>query len=402
MKVWKNGTRVISVGSLQIRQDPRIERTEDFLEVKDVTIWDTGTFTCEIEADLENHITVSHFLQVLESARIVDTGGPESMRVRAGTTVSLLCRAEGHPKPKVLWTKLYMGRQTSISDQAELVLDTVTRKDAGQYQCRADNGVGNPKFKKIELLVNYPPEVQATETRVHATVGWSVNMTCQVYADPHATVTWYRGHRKQDPVTDHTQTEVKFEDGSSLYVLTLLPETLEAITNYTCVAQNSLGQGRDTVQLSGLPSAPVISSGELSVSLTSYELVWHTHSILQILAYNILYRKLPSGSIVYAWDSLDVEGDDLLDSRDSSGRVVFQHRTVDNLEQDTAYVAKIKARNIVGWSDFSQEFLFYTRGKDSKPVESRVVDDATGDAAGRCACQSINFVLTILSAAFLI
>ena len=35
-----------------------------------------------------------------------------------------------------------------------MVLDTVTRKDAGQYQCRADNGVGNPKFKKIELLVN--------------------------------------------------------------------------------------------------------------------------------------------------------------------------------------------------------------------------------------------------------
>ena len=47
---------------------------------------------------------------LLESARIVDTGGPKSMRVRAGTTVSLLCRAEGHPKPKVLWTKLYMGR----------------------------------------------------------------------------------------------------------------------------------------------------------------------------------------------------------------------------------------------------------------------------------------------------
>ena len=33
-----------------------------------------------------------------------------------------------------------------------------------------------------------------------------------------------------------------------------------------------------------------------------------------------------------------------MDNRDSSGRVVFQHRTVDNLEQDTAYVAKIKVR----------------------------------------------------------
>ena len=63
--------------------------------------------------------------------------------------------------------------------------------------------------------------------------------------------------------------------------------------------------------------------------------------ILQFYSY-----LLQSGSIVYAWDSLDVGGDDLVDSRDSSGRVVFQHRTVDNLEQDTAYVAKIKVNTV--------------------------------------------------------
>ena len=51
--------------SFQIRQDPRIERTESMLHVRGVTVWDTGTYTCEIEADMENHITLSHFLQVL-------------------------------------------------------------------------------------------------------------------------------------------------------------------------------------------------------------------------------------------------------------------------------------------------------------------------------------------------
>ena len=35
-----------------------------------------------------------------------------------------------------------------------LTLDTVTRREAGSYQCRADNGVGPPQFKKIDLLIS--------------------------------------------------------------------------------------------------------------------------------------------------------------------------------------------------------------------------------------------------------
>ena len=85
VQLWKNGTRVISVGSLQVkylyfsnkvanflpyqvRNDPRIMRSEDRLVIKRVTVWDTGTsgtYTCEIEADMEEQTTVSHFLQVL-------------------------------------------------------------------------------------------------------------------------------------------------------------------------------------------------------------------------------------------------------------------------------------------------------------------------------------------------
>ena len=33
--------------------------------IENVTVYDTGTYTCEIEANLDNHITISHFLQVL-------------------------------------------------------------------------------------------------------------------------------------------------------------------------------------------------------------------------------------------------------------------------------------------------------------------------------------------------
>ena len=65
VQLWKNRTRVISVGSLQVINDPRIIRSEDRLIIRKVNIWDTGTYTCEIEANMDEQTTVSHFLQVL-------------------------------------------------------------------------------------------------------------------------------------------------------------------------------------------------------------------------------------------------------------------------------------------------------------------------------------------------
>ena len=56
---------------------------------------------------LSTHI---FYLIHLESARIIETNGPGTMRVRAGTTVSLNCKAEGHPEPAVTWAKIAMGR----------------------------------------------------------------------------------------------------------------------------------------------------------------------------------------------------------------------------------------------------------------------------------------------------
>ena len=40
-------------------------RRVDKLIIKKVNVWDTGTYTCEIEAGMEEQTTVSHFLQVL-------------------------------------------------------------------------------------------------------------------------------------------------------------------------------------------------------------------------------------------------------------------------------------------------------------------------------------------------
>ena len=49
------------------------------------------------------------------SPKIVESSGLGEMRVRSGTTVSMECRAEGHPQPRVTWTKIQAGRSVSQS-----------------------------------------------------------------------------------------------------------------------------------------------------------------------------------------------------------------------------------------------------------------------------------------------
>ena len=44
-------------------------------------------------------------------------------------------------------------RASPLSERAELTIEEVSRLDGGSYQCCADNGVGEPKFRKISLQV---------------------------------------------------------------------------------------------------------------------------------------------------------------------------------------------------------------------------------------------------------
>lgn len=387
-QLWKNGTRVLFVGRLQIRSDPRVSRSKDELVIKQVTVYDTGPYTCEVEADREEQILVQHFLQALE-APLIPASGPASVTVRAGTTVSLACRPTGHPQPTIAWTKLGESARTGpLASSPVLTIEAAQRPDEGVYQCAADNGVGSPVTRKIVLRVLYPPEVNAVRTPVHASVGWGVNISCDVWSDPPAELTWLKGGKQLDPHTLYQQMTVS---GAVRHSLSLVPQQKEDITNFSCLASNKMGKGGANVLLTGLPSPPLVSSGELSASRSSYLLAWRTDSFTDILQYNVLYRKLPMGAIVYAWDSADITGDSLQQVRDATGQTVLQQYQVDQLSPDSAFVAKIKARNAVGWSDFSNEFLFYTQGKDSPPVESHVL--TSGQSATPCPLPPLLLVL---------
>ena len=63
-----------------------------------------------------------------------------------------------------------------------------------------------------------PPEVLASPTQLHATVGWTVSLCCLVWADPPATVSWYRGTSDRELLETQDQPSEKVTTEENLFL----------------------------------------------------------------------------------------------------------------------------------------------------------------------------------------
>ena len=66
--------------------------------------------------------------------------------------------------------------------------------------------------------VSDPPEVLASPTQLHATVGWTVSLCCLVWADPPATVSWYRGTSDRELLETQDQPSEKVTTEENLFL----------------------------------------------------------------------------------------------------------------------------------------------------------------------------------------
>nr|XP_053651478.1 B-cell receptor CD22-like [Cherax quadricarinatus] len=197
---WLNGRMKKGVSQMTSR-DVNVPWTSSTLELVIGPEDEGSKLTCRAE----NHelpattIESTHQLQVLYSPEVHVAAGSslDLNHIKEGDDVYFDCHIKARPDAhKISWSFNGEELQQNVSAGVmvvgrSLVLQKVTRKQAGSYACAATNTQGSNTSSAILLSVKYSPVCRVEQTDVYG-VGRheKTTVTCRVEADP--PVTAYR------------------------------------------------------------------------------------------------------------------------------------------------------------------------------------------------------------------
>ena len=180
----------------------------------------------------------------------IDSSTPALIQVKKGDDVTLNCKGSGNPKPAVKWSRVGKPMPDGSNDiESEIVtFSDVSRHHAGTYVCSASNGHGKEASKKVEVNVEYSPEMEVGEVFVHTKTGDKAEIVCRVHAFPSPTVVWvFNGNAIS------SNERVKIGRVGSRHTLTITKVQPSDFGTFTCQASNTLGTDERTTELSGKP-----------------------------------------------------------------------------------------------------------------------------------------------------
>ncbi|XP_074762081.1 neuronal growth regulator 1 isoform X1 [Athene noctua] len=256
---WLNRSSIIFAGSDKWSVDPRVSiatanRREYSLQIQDVDVTDDGPYTCSVQTQhtprtMQVHLTVQVSPKIFRiSSDIV---------VNEGSNVTLVCLATGKPEPSISWRHISPSAKPFESGQY-LDIYGITRDQAGEYECSAENDVSVPDVKKVKVTVNFAPTIQELKSS-GVVLGGNGLIRCEGAGVPAPVFEWYKGERK----LINGQQGITIKNYSTRSLLTVTNVTEEHFGNYTCVAANKLGTTNASLPLNQIieptTSSPVSS-----------------------------------------------------------------------------------------------------------------------------------------------
>ncbi|KAK2539896.1 Negr1, partial [Columba guinea] len=281
---WLNRSSIIFAGSDKWSVDPRVSiatanRREYSLQIQDVDVTDDGPYTCSVQTQ-HTPRTMQVHLTVHVSPKIFRISG--DIVVNEGSNVTLVCLATGKPEPSISWRHISPSGEShhptaasptfyhlcfafSVFQNAKpfesgqyLDIYGITRDQAGEYECSAENDVSVPDVKKVKVTVNFAPTIQELKSS-GVVLGGNGLIRCEGAGVPAPVFEWYKGERK----LINGQQGITIKNYSTRSLLTVTNVTEEHFGNYTCVAANKLGTTNASLPLNQIieptTSSPVSS-----------------------------------------------------------------------------------------------------------------------------------------------
>ncbi|XP_036114244.1 neural cell adhesion molecule 1 isoform X2 [Molossus molossus] len=282
--------------------------------------------------------------------------------------VTLTCEASGDPIPSVTWRT--STRNISSEEKASwtrpekqetldghmvvrsharvssLTLKSIQYTDAGEYICTASNTIGQDS-RSMYLEVQYAPKLQGP-VAVYTWEGNQVNITCEVFAYPSATISWFRDGQL---LPSSNYSNIKIYNTPSASYLEVTPDSENDFGNYNCSAVNRIGQESLEFILvqADTPSSPSIDQVEpySSTAQVQFDEPEATGGV-PILKYKAEWRAAGEEMWHFKW----------YDAKEASMEGIV---TIMGLKPETTYAVRLAALNGKGLGEISPASEFKTQ-----------------------------------------
>ncbi|XP_070479202.1 neural cell adhesion molecule 1 isoform X5 [Equus przewalskii] len=272
--------------------------------------------------------------------------------------VTLTCEASGDPIPSITWrtsTRNISSAEKTLDGHmvvrsharvSSLTLKSIQYTDAGEYICTASNTIGQDS-QSMYLEVQYAPKLQGP-VAVYTWEGNQVNITCEVFAYPSATISWFRDGQL---LPSSNYSNIKIYNSPSASYLEVTPDSENDFGNYNCTAVNRIGQESLEFILvqADTPSSPSIDQVEpySSTAQVQFDEPEATGGV-PILKYKAEWRAMGEEVWHFKW----------YDAKEANMEGIV---TIVGLKPETRYAVRLAALNGKGLGEISAASEFKTQ-----------------------------------------
>ncbi|XP_068963117.1 neuronal cell adhesion molecule isoform X4 [Petaurus breviceps papuanus] len=232
------------------------------LNIIHVSEADSGKYKCTARNSLG---FVEHTISVTVKAAPYWITAPRNLVLSPGEDGTLICRANGNPKPSISWLTNGVPIEMAPDDPSRkidgdtILFSDVQESSSAVYQCNASNEYGYLLANAFVNVLAEPPRI-LTEANLHYQVitDRPALLDCAFFGSPIPTIEWFKG-TKGSVLQENTYV---FHDNGTLEIPVAQKDSAGT---YTCVVRNKLGMAKNDVHLEIKDPTRIIKQPEYKV-----------------------------------------------------------------------------------------------------------------------------------------
>ncbi|CAG9864893.1 unnamed protein product [Phyllotreta striolata] len=261
---------ILSLHTRVVTHNNRVSVTHDDsetwkLRIRPVKESDRGCYMCQINTQILK--SQKGCLDVFVPPDILNEDTSGDMSVSEGENTTLVCKAAGHPTPRIVWRRedghpimvrrnLREYNKVETYNGSSLHFWRLDRRQMGAYLCIASNDIPPAVSKRISLSVNFAPVIKVPNQLLGAPVATDVQLECYVEAYPNTVNYWIKN--RGEMLLNGTKYWIKEErSGYKVYMWLVIRSFSSSDSGtYNCVSTNSLGKAEGTLRLYEIKVGP--------------------------------------------------------------------------------------------------------------------------------------------------